>query len=52
MKYTLRWIIGMLANIFYDFLIMIWGIFSKQTRKRYIEQFYPQYLETEEQKNE
>ncbi len=48
MKYTLRWIIGMLANIFYDFLIMIWGIFSKQTRKRYIEQFYPQYLETEE----
>lgn len=51
-KVIYHWIIGMLLNIFCDFLIMLWGIFSKETRKLYIERFFPQYLKTEVRSNE
>ena len=51
-KVIYHWITGMSLNIFYDFLFMIGGIFSKEIRKLYIERFYPQYLETEVRNNE
>lgn len=43
-KYVLNWIVGMSINIICDFLIMLVGIFSEETRKMYVEKFYPQLL--------
>lgn len=40
-KLLWNWIIGMLYNIFLDFLILILGIFLEQIRYLYIRQFYP-----------
>ena len=42
-----HWIAGLSINIVCDILIMLVGIFSKQTRKTYIEKFYPQLLNKE-----
>lgn len=44
MKHIIHWIIFMLNNIFYDILIMIIGIFSKDMRSQYIKRYYPKIL--------
>ena len=51
-KYVLNWIVGMSINIICDFLIMLVGIFSQETRKMYVEKFYPQLLIRKVSKNE
>lgn len=43
-----HWIVGLSINIICDFFILIIGIFSKETRKTYIEKFYPQLFKEEE----
>lgn len=50
---TYKWIIGMLINILYDSLILILGVFSKEIRRMYVQQFYPElYKSFKEGKNE
>lgn len=43
-KFLWRWIMAMLYNLFLDFLILIIGIFSKQTRYLYVKYMYPDLL--------
>lgn len=48
-KLSWNWIIAMLYNIFLDFLILIVGIFSEQTRYLYVKHMYPNLLEDKQE---
>lgn len=43
-KFLWHWIMAMLYSLFLDFLILIVGIFSKQTRYLYVKHMYPDLL--------